>query len=69
MQTTQQPKRYGFTRRIVFVAGQDAREDTAGFDVGGHQPEQLVVHRGARRAAEPPLRPQGVQQVFGAAHR
>ena len=35
----------------------------------GHEPEQLVVHRGARRAAEPPLRPQGVQQVFGAAHR
>ena len=65
MQAAEQPKRHRLARRVVFVAGQNRREDTAGFDVVGHELEQLVVHRGAGGAAEPPLRPQGVHQVVG----
>jgi len=64
VQATEQSKRQRVARRIIFVTGQNRCEDAAGFDVLGHELIQLVVHQGAGGAAEPPLRPQGVQQVF-----
>ena len=66
MQAAEQSKRHRLARRVVFVTGQNRREDTAGFDVFGHQFEQLVVHRGTGGTAELPLRAQRMHQVVGA---
>jgi len=57
-------------RPANFVPGQDFREDTAGFDVGGHPVQQLAVHRRAHARADLALQVERPHQaaVAGGAH-
>ncbi len=62
VQSAQQSQRQRHAAGVVFMSGEDLGEHTVGFDVAGHQSQQLAVHRRTHARADLTLHRDGLQQ-------